>query len=129
MKKFSKEEIEKNTGKYDEFGFYFMEDGSFYDKEGYYFDVEGYDDIGGYYDSQTAEYIPPPIDLIDGSKENDEDEYYDELIGIDEDIQEEDEDEDEEEDEQENYDFVNEKEAHSGIRREHCLPALKWLKE
>ena len=51
MKKTPKEEIQNRKGKYDEDGFYILEEGDFYDPNGYYFDIKGFDATGGSYDS------------------------------------------------------------------------------
>ena len=77
----AREEYEKQKGKYDEDGFYVLENGSFYDPNGYYFDEEGYDIFGGYY--ENGEYVPGPehaeayYKLFDEyyGQENAEDEY------------------------------------------------------
>ena len=135
LKTFTKEEIEAQPGKYDKDGFYILKDGDFYDDQGYYFDKDGYDENGGFYDEETGEYVPPP--------ENDDfADYYDELCGSD--IEEAEASSDSSDDEDDgdiytyveddnekeaNYDYqVDEKEATKGIRREHCIPALEWLK-
>lgn len=57
MKKTSKEDIQKQTGKYDDDGFYILEEGDFYDPNGYYFDKKGFDASGGSYD-EDGNYIP-----------------------------------------------------------------------
>jgi len=54
---YTKEEIEKNEGTYDEDGFYNLKDGGFYDPYGYKFDKDGYDEFGGYYDDDGY-YVP-----------------------------------------------------------------------
>ena len=124
MKAYTKEEIEAKKAQKGDFDWYYLEDGSFFDTQGYYYDVEGFDDIGGYYDSISGLYVPPPLDLITGEAE-DADEYYDELCGSDEENEGNEDEGDEEEDDYQ----IGEKEANSGIRREHCLPALNWLKD
>jgi hypothetical protein len=55
----SREEIEKQSGDYDEYGFFVLEKGDFYDPNGYYFDENGYDGFGGYYDDNMV-YVPAP---------------------------------------------------------------------
>lgn len=88
-KKFEKEEIDKQDGKYDADGFYILKGGDFFDPEGYYFNNKGYDEFGGYYD-KNGEYIGPPNIILadDGAfiyvgdedfEENDYDDYYNEL--------------------------------------------------
>ena len=136
LRQFTQAEIEAYEGYYDNDGFYILPEGDFFDKDGYYFDREGFDENGGFYDEDNGEYVPPPED-------DDFADYYDELCGSD------DEDEDEENPEEEgsdsdeeiysyveegsqklaNYDYgIDETEASKGIRREHCIPALEWLK-
>lgn len=61
-----KQIVDKNEGKFDEYGFYILPDGSFYDNHRYYFDAEGYDEYGGYY--ENGRYYPD---------KDHEDEYYD----------------------------------------------------
>jgi len=41
--KLSKEQIEQLPGKYDEDGFYLLDEGGFYDPCGVHFDKDGYD--------------------------------------------------------------------------------------
>ena len=48
LKSFSKEEIKKNQGKYDDYGFFLLEDQNFYDPIGYYFNDKGFEEVGGY---------------------------------------------------------------------------------
>ena len=84
--KLTVEEIEaKGGGKYDEDGFYLLEDKSFYDPLGYYFDKEGYDTVGGRYDD-AGYYIHPEAgaheaadgeDLEGYTLDDHDDEYYD----------------------------------------------------
>jgi hypothetical protein len=57
-KSFTKEEIEAQKGKYDEDGFYILDEGGFYDDMGYYFNKEGFDEFGGFYDQETGYYVP-----------------------------------------------------------------------
>ena len=93
--------------------------------EGYYFDENGFNKIGGCYDPETGVYVPP----YEGDDIDQYADYYDELIGSD-DSANEDSDEEGEQHDVDNYDqIVNESEAQKGIRREHCLPGIKWLKE
>jgi hypothetical protein len=136
LKRYSEEEIQQYNGHFDKDGFYILPEGDFFDQDGYYFDKEGYDENGGFYDEDNGEYVPPPED-------QDFADYYDELCGSDE---EDDEDQNEEpgsDSDEEIYSFVedgvekkasydygiDESTASKGIRREHCIPALKWLKE
>ena len=118
----SKQEIESKEGKYDEDGFYILQDGDFFDPEGYYFDKQGYDGIGGYYNDK-GQYVPPPglKDPNAGTFQyEDQDleyaDYYDELIG----------DSDEEDDNDANLDQA---EINQGVKKEHVLPVIEWLKE
>jgi hypothetical protein len=46
-------------GEYDNYGFYYIPDGSFWDPDGIYFNKDGYDCHGGYY-SENLEYCPGP---------------------------------------------------------------------
>ena len=62
MKMTSKEDIEKQKGKYDEDGFYILEDGGFYDPNGYYFDKKGVNANGGIYDEE-GNYVPGNIEV------------------------------------------------------------------
>lgn len=121
-KQHTKEEIESKEGKYDDDGFYILPDGDFFDPEGFYFDKAGYDGIGGYYDKE-GQYVPPPglKDATAGTFQYDEQyieyaDYYDELMG---DSDEEDEDETD----------LNQAEINQGVKKEHVLPVLEWLKE
>lgn len=118
----TKEEIETNAGKYDEDGFYILEGGDFFDPEGYYFDKQGYDGIGGYYDD-AGQYVPPPglKDADAGTFQYEEQDieyadYYDELMGY----------SLEEDDDDANLDQA---EITQGVKKEHVLPVLEWLKE
>ena len=36
-----------------------MEDGGFYDDHGYKFDKDGFNEVGGFYDPETGDYINP----------------------------------------------------------------------
>jgi hypothetical protein len=49
----TKANIEKKAGKYDQDGFYLLDEpkGAFYDPHGYYFDKDGLDASGGHYDN------------------------------------------------------------------------------
>lgn len=122
-KKHTKEEIEVNEGNYDDDGFYILPGGDFFDPEGYYFDTKGYDGIGGFYDD-NGQYVPPPglkdadtnVFQYDAQQEYEEyADYYDELMG--------DSDEDEA-----GLDLDNE-EINQGVKKEHILPVIEWLKE
>lgn len=73
LKKYPKEEIEKEEGKYDQDGFYILSNGDFYDNHGYYFDVDGFDASGGYY-AEDGRYIAA-YEIAD----EEQDDYYDEL--------------------------------------------------
>lgn len=89
-KRYTKEEIQAFAGKYDDDGFYILDEGGFFDPEGYKFTKEGFDGIGGYYDEQ-GQYVAPPglKDATAGTfqyaAQNDLDieyaDYYDELMG------------------------------------------------
>ena len=61
MKKTSREDIDKQKGKYDEDGFYILDEGDFYDPNGYYFDTKGFDASGGSYDLD-GNYIPGNVE-------------------------------------------------------------------
>ncbi len=78
LRLYSKPEIEAFKGKYDKDGFYIVEevDGAgFFDAHGFYFNKDGFNEIGGFYDPQTGDYVCPD----DFGEEMDD--YYDELIG------------------------------------------------
>ena len=135
LKIYTQAEIEAYNGSYDKDGFYILPDGDFFDQQGYYFDKEGYDENGGFYDDDNGEYVSPPDDEEFAD-------YYDELCGSDEDEEEENPEEEEDSDEeiysyvedgnqkQASYDYaIDESTASKGIRREHCIPALEWLKQ
>ena len=71
LKVHTKEEIDANPGKYDDDGFYLLDDGGFYDDHGYYFNSNGFNQIGGFYDPDSGEYICPEDfdpDYIEGLK-------------------------------------------------------------
>ena len=60
-KPYSKDEIEKYPGEFDEYGFYHCADETFFDNYGYWFDKDGYDEYGGYYNQDDPEnwyYVP-----------------------------------------------------------------------
>ena len=127
QKQYSKEEIEKNEGSYDNDGFYILKDKkSFFDADGFFFE-NGYDDIGGYYDDYGV-YVPPPEEFL----EDDDDgmgDYYDELHGI---YSEDEADEDGNQDDDDNHDndfIIDEEEAETAVKLEHCLPALQFLEK
>ena len=118
----SKEEIEGNEGKYDDDGFYILPGGDFFDPEGFYFDKKGYDGIGGYYD-EAGQYVAPQglKDAETGTFQYDDQyveyaDYYDELMGG-------------SEDEDEDDTYMKEQEINEGVKKEHILPVLEWLKE
>lgn len=67
----SKEEILKQEGKYNEFGFYYLAAGGFYDPFGFKFDQQGLDAVGGYY--EDGQYLDPE----DEYRNDDEEEDYD----------------------------------------------------
>ena len=124
-KQHTKEELEGHEGKYDEDGFYLLPGGDFFDPEGFYFDKQGYDGIGGYYDT-AGQYVPPEgvKDANAGTFQYDDQyieyaDYYDELMGYSVD-----EDDDDGEDQAQ-----METEINQGVRKEHILPVLEWLKE
>ena len=94
--------------------------------EGYYFDKNGFNEIGGSYDPWTGVYVPP----YSGDDIDQYADYYDELIGSDDSEANQDSDEEREQHDVDNYEqFIDESEANKGIRREHCLPGINWLKE
>lgn len=62
MRRIAKEEIEKQTGKYDEDGFYLLEGGDFFDPNCYYFDKDGVDASGGKYDEEGV-YVPGNLSM------------------------------------------------------------------
>ena len=45
---FQRKRSKKNQGKYDDYGFFLLENQSFYDPLGYYFNDKGFDEVGGY---------------------------------------------------------------------------------
>lgn len=55
----SKIYIEAMKGKYDNDGFYLLEEGGFFDDHGYFFDKSGFNDIGGFYDPENGDYVDP----------------------------------------------------------------------
>jgi len=55
----SKEAIEQLKGKYDEDGFYLLDEGGFYDPCGAYFDKDGRDAHYGFYDDSGV-YVKVP---------------------------------------------------------------------
>lgn len=126
-KQFTKEEIAGKGGKYDDDGFYILPDGGFFDPEGFLFDTEGFDAIGGKYDEE-GKYVPPPglknsdgkTFVYDGTYREYAD-YYDELCG--------EYDDNDEEDSDEDQSGVNQDEYNIGVKKEHCLPVIEWLKE
>jgi len=69
--------------------------------------------------------VPPPQEFINHIDLEEVDEYYEELCGFDSDNEEDEEDGEADED----YQIVDKQTENSGIRKEHCLPALKWLSE
>jgi len=125
-KQFTKEEIAGKGGKYDDDGFYILPDGGFFDPEGFLFDTEGFDAIGGKYDDE-GKYVPPPgLKNQDGTFEYDGNyreyaDYYDELCGEYEDNEDDDSDDDQT--------GVNQDDYNVGVKKEHCLPVIEWLKE
>ena len=112
-------------GKYDEDGFFILEEGGFYDPEGFYFDKSGFDGIGGYYD-EAGQYVAPPglKDAIAGTfqyaAQDDQDieyaDYYEELMGG-------------ESDEGEDDGGIDQAEIDSNVKKEHIFPVIEWLKE
>ena len=60
LTKLTKEEVEKLEGRYDDDGFYLLEQGGYYDPLGYYFDKDGFDSVGGQYDKEGY-YIQPNL--------------------------------------------------------------------
>lgn len=75
LKRYTKEYIEKQTGSYDDDGFYLLQEGDYFDTFGFYFDVEGFDEIGGFYDQNTGAYKAPPAEY------GNEDDYVNEASG------------------------------------------------
>lgn len=74
---FSKAEIEQLPGKFDNDGFYLLDQGGFFDDFGYYFNKDGFNEIGGFYDPEKGDYIDPN-DFEEDYNTFLED-YYDEL--------------------------------------------------
>ena len=158
-RKHTKAEIEANDkekkGKFDRDGFYVFNSGDYYDPEGYYFNKQGFDDFGGFYDKNGDYVSPPGVHLgKDGAfyfsgeiaiEDDQYADYYDELNPDDSDDEEDLEDEEEKKDtedgdeEQKDDDGdaedelaehgLEESEVNLALRREHCLPVMKWLKE
>ena len=116
----TKSYIESQKGKYDNDGFYILQDGGFFDDHGYHFDKEGLNEIGGFYDPDSGEYVSPGD--FDNEVQKNMADYYDELCGS---------DEEGEEDASEIVDEYNipEDEINRGVRKEHCLPVLHWLND
>ena len=50
LKIYSKKEISTYDGKYDEDGYYMMENGDYFSPDGHYYDADGFDENGGYTD-------------------------------------------------------------------------------
>lgn len=133
--------MQKHEGKFDADGFYILKGGDYYDPEGFYFNKQGFDEFGGYYDKNGDYLAPPNITLADDGAfvyvgedyEDDNDDYYNELNPDDEDGSDHEEAEEEQqapEDEEDIDDLgIDPNEITLGLRREHCLPVLKWLKD
>jgi LysM repeat protein len=116
LKVHSKDEIEAKPGKYDDDGFYNLDDGGFYDDHGYFFDKDGFNELGGFYDPETGEYISPEYfdqDYIEALKD-----YYNDLEA-----------ESESESDNEVDEVEYDENTSEGIKMEHCVPALQWLNE
>ena len=124
MRVYSKEEFEAFEGKYDKDGFYILPEGDFFDCFGYYFDKEGVDNIGGFYQDGTGEYISP-----DAYDEDVYQDYYDELCGSDSDGEEGENGPAEEDKNTVDEYNIPEDEANRGIRLEHCINVIAWLME
>ena len=75
LKQFSRKHIESQPGSYDNDGFYLLKGGDFYDAHGFYFNKDGFNDAGGFYDSDTGEYVDP-THFSSGAAD-----YYEELCG------------------------------------------------
>lgn len=58
VKKYTRQEIENRPGEYDADSFYMLPGGDFFDPQGYYFDKKGFDQLGGYYDKESGQYVP-----------------------------------------------------------------------
>lgn len=123
LRTYSKQEREQHPGKYDDDGFYLLDDGGFFDDLGYFFDKDGFNEIGGFYDPGHGNYISPNDFDEDYNKRLEE--YYDELCISDDESDKEGENA---QDIQEEY-GLTEAEIKNGIKREHCLPVLAWLSE
>ena len=54
---------ELRPGKYDDDGFYILEEGGFLDPLGVYFDKDGFDVDGGHYDDQGF-YVPAQLSVL-----------------------------------------------------------------
>jgi predicted XRE-type DNA-binding protein len=119
---YPKSYIEAQKGKYDDDGFYILEEGGFFDDHGYHFDKSGFNEVGGFYDPDTGDYVSPGDFDTDHDKIAD---YYDELCGAE---GEDSADEDNNDDVVEEYN-IPEDEINKGMRREHCMPVLHWLNE
>ena len=119
---YPKSYIEDQNGKYDQDGFYILSEGGFFDDHGYHFNKDGFNEIGGFYDPDTGEYISP--DDFDDETQNKIEDYYNELCGSDEEV------EDETTGDYIVDEFnIPEDEIKKGMRREHCMPVLHWLNE
>lgn len=138
-RKYTQDEIEAYEGNYDKDDFYILKDGDFFDSYGYYFDKDGFDGTGGYYNDNGV-HVKGNYDNYGneayGPDENvDQDfaDYYDELAGEDDSDVSDGQEEDEENAANEADASLKEKynidpnQANEGIRREHCLPAIKWI--
>lgn len=62
-----KEDIIKQEGKYNEFGFYYLASGGFYDPFGFKFDDQGLDAVGGFY--EEGQYMDPEEEYHDDAEE------------------------------------------------------------
>lgn len=120
-KAFTKQEIEVQKGKYDEDGFYILDDGAFYDDLGYYFNKDGYDEFGGFYDKETGYYVPgdavkQEYDHNYGLKDATNPEQQQYLEG-------------EDEDEGDELTEEDQKIDMQASIQEHVYPAIIWLKQ
>ena len=79
---YPKSYIEGQKGNYDKDGFYILDEGGFFDDHGYHFDNNGFNEIGGFYDPDTGEYVCPSD--FDNEMNNKIEDYYNELCGSDE---------------------------------------------
>ena len=112
--------------------------GEFIDPEGFFFNKQGFDELGGTYDGNGVYVAPPGITAGEdgllyytGSLDEGEefDDYYDELDPDAQDVIDDEEHSDQEDDDFAEYYGLEQSEAILGMRREHCLPVINWVKK